>query len=92
MEPAEYRPDDEGPDAAPHKVTIAAMEPAEYRPDDGGMVLTSVPEFAPQWSRPSIGRMTSPPVPAPDDDPAAAMEPAEYRPDDMSMCPRPVMT
>src|SRR5579875_2492233 len=62
----------------------AAMEPAEYRPDDdpgdGLPVLVYLP---PQWSRPSMGRMTV--LAAADlmSGQPAAMEPAEYRPDDV---------
>src|SRR5579875_1694654 len=60
------------------------MEPAEYRPDD-------VPSLGagpgcrtrPQWSRPSIGRMTAYGGHVFGRLLRAAMEPAEYRPDDV---------
>src|SRR5579875_3427455 len=39
----------------------AAMEPAEYRPDDGNPVSFLADHSLPQWSRPSIGRMTCDP-------------------------------
>src|SRR5579875_1539182 len=59
MEPAEYRPDDRRSRTDTTPGGGAAMEPAEYRPDDtlqyGNVVLFSK---SPQWSRPSIGRMT----------------------------------
>ncbi|SRR5579875_378472 len=62
MEPAEYRPDDHRNREMLRKYTDAAMEPAEYRPDDGGPGMREArTRRAPQWSRPSIGRMTHKP-------------------------------
>ncbi len=67
MEPAEDRPDDmpARPGARRGKKG-AAMEPAEDRPDD--LTVPPLPVLTtcmPQWSRPRIGRMTSPPTPSP---------------------------
>ncbi len=58
MEPAEYRPDDETGLDSQERETIAAMEPAEYRPDDSLTLTAARTPTGPQWSRPSIGRMT----------------------------------
>src|SRR5579875_1751020 len=58
MEPAEYRPDDGTQEADSRRGRSAAMEPAEYRPDDEASKLTAFTQIPPQWSRPSIGRMT----------------------------------
>src|SRR5579875_3083933 len=83
MEPAEYRPDDDGRHPGNPHGTLAAMEPAEYRPDDGRLTRTAVAgQTWPQWSRPSIGRMTSW-TERHGSRQRAAMEPAEYRPDDI---------
>src|SRR5579875_2560620 len=61
MEPAEYRPDDFSPIITVVSPQVAAMEPAEYRPDDAmRQEKWQTKEGEPQWSRPSIGRMTSP--------------------------------
>ncbi len=40
------------------------MEPAEYRPDDAASFRAVSADAPPQWSRPSIGRMTATPLPA----------------------------
>src|SRR5579875_1922549 len=83
MEPAEYRPDDGGPGLCPWPVRGAAMEPAEYRPDDVTSRRWRENDEWPQWSRPSIGRMTSGRECWRSRRRRAAMEPAEYRPDDV---------
>ncbi len=62
---------------------VAAMEPAEYRPDDVVNLSTMVNGQGPQWSRPSIGRMTALRRVRRGRRQLAAMEPAEYRPDDL---------
>src|SRR5579875_2479403 len=59
MEPAEYRPDDVRDCLRRVVRGLAAMEPAEYRPDDNEARVFLQQARAPQWSRPSIGRMTS---------------------------------
>src|SRR5579875_433090 len=59
MEPAEYRPDDRGALPEEGGQVPAAMEPAEYRPDDKSGVVWLRRRKWPQWSRPSIGRMTA---------------------------------
>src|SRR5579875_2365317 len=58
MEPAEYRPDDAGALGGKLANSLAAMEPAEYRPDDQPDGEQRSSSNWPQWSRPSIGRMT----------------------------------
>src|SRR5579875_1855209 len=59
MEPAEYRPDDVKTGQRRSCGQRAAMEPAEYRPDDAPRGASSALSWnGPQWSRPSIGRMT----------------------------------
>src|SRR5579875_301371 len=63
MEPAEYRPDDLlNTSIATEDGVYAAMEPAEYRPDDISVTSPAGVARRPQWSRPSIGRMTFHPL------------------------------
>ena len=63
MEPADHRPDDDGPGPPAVQQRRAAMEPADHRPDD---MRKSLPRahstIKPQWSRPIIGRTTATPT------------------------------
>ena len=58
MEPAKDRPDDGGGQRRGAVHRLAAMEPAEDQPDDPWSRMIPVWTAEPQWSWPSLSRMT----------------------------------